>query len=61
MGPTSFRKDYRHHNTGEDNGDSHLKSLLIHHEVILPVTAGNRDVSVFSLLTGRVVARSDDR
>ena len=35
-----FRKDYKHHDTGEDNGDSHLKSLIIHHEVIVPVTAG---------------------
>ncbi|HID90218.1 MAG TPA: YjbQ family protein, partial [Anaerolineae bacterium] len=32
------RPDYRHHRTGEDNGDAHLKSLLIHHQVILPVT-----------------------
>ena len=23
-----FREDYRHHDTGESNGDSHLKSLL---------------------------------
>lgn len=38
-----FRKDYRHHRTGEDNGDSHLKSLLIHHEVIIPVTNGKLD------------------
>lgn len=30
--------DYRHHRTGEDNGDAHLKSLLVHHEVILPIT-----------------------
>ena len=35
-----FREDYRHHRTGETNGDSHLKSLLVHHEVIVPVTAG---------------------
>ena len=35
-----FRDDYRHHRTGETNGDSHLKSLLVHHEVIVPVTAG---------------------
>src|SRR2546427_12411429 len=35
-----FRKDYKHHDTGEDNGDSHLKALLIHHEVIVPITAG---------------------
>jgi secondary thiamine-phosphate synthase enzyme len=34
-----FRKNYKHHETGEDNGDSHLKALLIHHEVIVPITA----------------------
>jgi len=33
-----FNLNYRHHRTGETNGDSHLKSLLIHHEVIVPVT-----------------------
>ena len=38
-----FRKDYRHHRTGESNGDAHLKSLLMHHEVIIPVTAGKCD------------------
>lgn len=36
--------DYRHHRTGETNGDAHLKSLLVHHEVILPVTAGKLDL-----------------
>ena len=35
--------DYRHHRTGETNGDAHLKSLLIHHEVIVPVTGGRLD------------------
>jgi secondary thiamine-phosphate synthase enzyme len=38
-----FRRDYRHHNTGETNGDAHLKSLLVHHEVIVPVTKGRLD------------------
>jgi secondary thiamine-phosphate synthase enzyme len=38
-----FNPDYRHHRTGETNGDSHLKSLLIHHEVIVPVTKGELD------------------
>jgi secondary thiamine-phosphate synthase enzyme len=38
-----FNPNYLHHRTGETNGDSHLKSLLIHHEVILPVTAGKLD------------------
>jgi secondary thiamine-phosphate synthase enzyme len=36
--------DYRHHRTGEVNGDAHLKSLLIHHEVIVPVTNGRLDL-----------------
>jgi len=39
-----FRRDYRHHRTGESNGDSHLKSLLVHHQVIVPVTNGRLDL-----------------
>ena len=39
-----FRPDYRHHRTGEMNGDAHLKSLLIHHEVIVPITKGQLDL-----------------
>lgn len=39
-----FREDYRHHRTGETNGDSHLKSLLVHHQVIVPVTGGRLDL-----------------
>jgi secondary thiamine-phosphate synthase enzyme len=38
------REDYEHHRTGEDNGDAHLKSILVHHEVILPVTDGKLDL-----------------
>jgi secondary thiamine-phosphate synthase enzyme len=38
-----YRDDYQHHRTGETNGDSHLKSLIIHHEVIVPVTNGKLD------------------
>jgi len=33
-----FRQDYKHHQTGEDNGDSHLKAILVHHQVVLPFT-----------------------
>jgi secondary thiamine-phosphate synthase enzyme len=43
-GLAPYRKDYRHHQTGEENGDSHLKALLIHHQVILPVTGGKLDL-----------------
>jgi len=39
-----YRPDYRHHATGETNGDAHLKSLLIHHEVIVPVSEGKLDL-----------------
>lgn len=38
------RPDYRHHRTGETNGDAHLKSMLVHHEVIVPITAGKLDL-----------------
>ena len=38
-----FRPDYRHHATGETNGDAHLKSLLVHHQAIVPVTKGKLD------------------
>ena len=39
-----FRREYKHHETGDDNGDSHLKALLIHHQVIVPITAGKLDL-----------------
>lgn len=39
-----FGHDYHHHNTGEDNGDAHLKSILMHHQVIVPVTSGKLDL-----------------
>jgi hypothetical protein len=29
------RPDYKHHETGEDNGDTHLRALL-HHETTMP-------------------------
>ena len=36
--------DYRHHRTGETNGDSHLKNILVHHQVMLPITKGKLDL-----------------
>ena len=36
--------DYRHHRGGEDNGDAHLKNLLVHQQVVLPVTEGRLDL-----------------
>ncbi len=41
------KPDYRHHQTGEDNADAHLKSMLVHHEVIVPITAGRMDLGTW--------------
>lgn len=38
------RPEYLHHRTGEDNADAHLKRTLVHHQVILPITAGRLDL-----------------
>jgi len=43
-GLAPYRDDYRHHRTGETNGDAHLKNLLVHHQVILPITRGRLDL-----------------
>jgi len=45
LAPT--RPDYRHHQTGEDNGDAHLKNLLVHHQVLLPITNGRLDLGTW--------------
>lgn len=39
--------DYKHHQTGEDNGDAHLKCLIMHHQVIVSVTAGKLDLGTW--------------
>jgi len=46
-GLAPFQQNYKHHQAGEDNGDSHLKALLIHHQVILPITAGKLDLGTW--------------
>ena len=35
---------YRHHQTGEDNADAHLKRTLMGHQVIVPITKGKLDL-----------------
>jgi len=37
-------RDYKHHRTGEDNGDAHLKRTIMGHQVILPITNGRLDL-----------------
>jgi len=36
--------DYRHHETGENNGDAHLKRMLLGHQVLVPVTNAALDL-----------------
>ena len=36
-------KKYRHHQTGEDNGDAHLKRQLFGREVVAAITNGKLD------------------
>jgi secondary thiamine-phosphate synthase enzyme len=38
------KTDYKHHLTGEDNADAHLKRSLLGHQVMLPITAGKLDL-----------------
>ena len=35
---------YRHHQTGEDNADAHLKRTVMGHQVMVPITAGALDL-----------------
>ena len=36
-------KGYRHHRTGEDNGDAHVKRQLFGREVVVAITKGRLD------------------
>lgn len=46
-GVAPFDENYKHHKTGETNGDAHLKSLVIGHEIIVPVTDGKLDLGTW--------------
>jgi secondary thiamine-phosphate synthase enzyme len=35
---------YKHHRTGEDNADAHLKRTIMGHQVMIPITAGALDL-----------------
>jgi len=35
---------YKHHHTGEDNADAHLKRTIMGHQVLLPITNGTLDL-----------------
>jgi len=36
--------NYKHHQTGEDNADAHLKRTIMGHQVVLPITNGRLDL-----------------
>ena len=36
--------DYRHHQTGEDNADAHLKRTIMGQQVVLPITGSKLDL-----------------
>jgi secondary thiamine-phosphate synthase enzyme len=42
--------DYRHHQTGEDNADAHLKRTLMGHQVMMPITGGALDLGPWEQL-----------
>jgi secondary thiamine-phosphate synthase enzyme len=41
------KPEYKHHLTGEDNADAHLKRMLLGHQVIVPVTASKLDLGTW--------------
>ncbi|MFC1587843.1 secondary thiamine-phosphate synthase enzyme YjbQ [Planctomycetota bacterium] len=42
-GLAPYGPDYEHHNTGEDNGDAHLKRTIMGREIIVAITNGQLD------------------
>ncbi len=42
--------DYRHHQTGEDNADAHLKRTIMGHQVMIPITNGALDLGPWEQL-----------
>jgi secondary thiamine-phosphate synthase enzyme len=42
--------DYRHHQTGEDNADAHLKRTIVGHQVMVPITNGALDLGPWEQL-----------
>lgn len=41
---------YRHHQTGEDNADAHLKRTIMGHQIIVPITNGTLDLGPWEQL-----------
>lgn len=41
------KAQYKHHHTGEDNADAHLKRTLMGHQVVMPITKGRLDLGTW--------------
>ncbi len=53
---------YRHHGTGEDNGDAHLKRQVMGREVVVAVTGGRLDFGPWEqIFYGEFDGRRDKR
>lgn len=44
LSPLAPAEDYKHHRTGEDNADAHLKRTVVGHQAFLPITEGKLDL-----------------
>ncbi|GFO57443.1 hypothetical protein GMSM_44500 [Geomonas sp. Red276] len=44
LAPEKPYSRYRHNNTGEDNGDAHLKRTIMGREIVVAVTEGRLDL-----------------
>ena len=43
-------RPYKHHATGEDNADAHLKRTIMGHQVMVPITKGRLDLGPWEQL-----------
>ena len=41
---------YKHHQTGEDNADAHLKRTIVGHQIVVPITGGRLDLGPWEQL-----------
>ena len=41
---------YKHHQTGEDNADAHLKRTIVGHQIVVPITGGHLDLGPWEQL-----------
>jgi len=61
-GLAPVKEDYRHHQTGEDNADAHLKRTIMGREVTVAITEGKLDFGPWEeIFYGEFDGRRDKR